>query len=141
VKTAFVVSNERMASCFAGNEIRVYADLSDASETEVVSSAGWEPRDWVDELRRRDVELLVCVSVNRFLWGALRGSGISVTTDVVGALDNVVERWRRGEIEVDSGYGPGCGSGVGQRRGRGRGRHLRRGCRGCNVKRGQDGRV
>ena len=105
MKAGFIVNINRMAPCFTGNELFVYDDSIDSSEHEVVDTAGWELRDWVTELLKRDVDQLLCSSIDQFLYGALLGNGIIVIPNVIGAIDEVKDKWQKGMIPNEHGYG------------------------------------
>ncbi len=105
MKVGFIVSRNRVASCFAGNELLVYSNLLELDEHEVVSTSDWQLRDWVTELMKRDVGQLVCSGIDRFLNGTLRGNGVTVSCGIVGSIDVVIDRWRQGLIVERQEYG------------------------------------
>ena len=105
MKTALVVNNNRVASCFAGNELWIYDNLSVSDKYEIIDTAGWEMRDWVTELYRRDIERLLCAGIDRFLYGSLQGNGIIVIQDMIGEIDEIKDKWRRGLISDNQEFG------------------------------------
>ena len=105
MKAGFIVNSNRMAPCFAGNELFVYDDSVDSSEHEVIDTTSWELRDWVTALLKRDVDQLLCSSIDQFLYGALLGNGIVVIPNVIGAIDEVKDKWQKGMIPNEQGYG------------------------------------
>ena len=105
MKTAFVVNNNRMASCFAGNELWIYYNLADSDKYDVVDTGGWEMRDWITELYKRDVGWLLCAGIDRFLYGSLRGNGIILIPNVIGEVDEVKNKWRQGLISNNQEFG------------------------------------
>lgn len=64
------------------------------------STAGWGALDWGRELVRRDVGLLFCAGIDRFLWGALKGNGIDVIPDAVGEPEEVLSLWQGGAFNL-----------------------------------------
>jgi hypothetical protein len=126
MKTAFVINNNRMAPCFAGNELWIYSSSADLDKHEVIDTSGWEMRDWVTNLHRSDVEKLLCAGIDNFLHGALCGNGVVVISDVAGTLDVIFDKWKSGSIsepEYYGGQGRHCGYGRKQcRKGKNRNR-------------------
>ncbi len=114
MKAGFITDSSRMAPCFAGNKLVVFDELSDSDKYEAIDTAGWTLRDWVTELNKRDIEQLLCAGVDQFLYGALLGNGIVVISNVIGAIDEVKEKWQKGMTPNEQGYGfrrRHCGNG------------------------------
>lgn len=95
----------RVAPCFAGVQLIVEEQQGvGPGQREVVSTCGWPLAAWGHELLRRDVAVLLCSGVDRFLYGALQGYGIEVVSNVLGPLDAALEQWRRGTLRMKSVY-------------------------------------
>ncbi|MCK5529099.1 MAG: hypothetical protein KAI74_05405 [Kiritimatiellae bacterium] len=105
MKVALITSGGRMAPCFAGNELFIYDDDSGSGEHVVIDTAGWELRDWTTELIKYDIDQLLCAGIGQFLSGALFGNGIVVISNIVGVVDEVLEKWRQGLISDQQEYG------------------------------------
>ena len=116
-------SHGRMAPCFAGTDLWVVGADDDAAAHRVVSTAQWRPMFWGHELMRRDIGLLLCAGIDRFLWGAFQGFGIRVIPDTTGTPEDVVAQWRAGRLVPPPMWPPCRGTG-GWGRGR---RRCRRG--------------
>lgn len=139
MKTALVISNGRMASCFAGVDLwLVDGDAAvpaveaptEAGGAEVLPTHGWHPLAWGRELARHGVGLLLCVGIAPGTWATVRGHGIEVIPNVTGDMASVLAAWRDGKLsppqlwpEVPDGIGTGAalGRGGGRRRRRFRG--------------------
>lgn len=124
MNTGLVTQNHRMAPCYPGADLWVVGADSELDEARCVSTSGWHPLAWGRELLRLDVTELLCVGIDRFLWGALNGYGIRVVPNAIGTAQDVLELWRRGELQVPAMWVPGSGR---RQRGRGRGRRHRGG--------------
>jgi len=111
-----VTSRDTMAPCFAGAELWVLGPQQEIGSHETVSTVAWPPLAWGRELLRRDVSLLFCAGIDRFLWGALHGYGIRVFADAVGAPEEAVQRWRTGQWQEPSMWPPTNGPRAGGRR-------------------------
>lgn len=95
-----------MAPCFPGAELWVVEADGDVGVHHTVETDGWSVGSWTNELMRRDVTVLLCSGIDRFLWGALNGYGITVVADALGEPFEVLKRWREGGLvpgEIDAG--------------------------------------
>jgi hypothetical protein len=91
-----ITSDGRMAPCFPGTELWILNDHEDIGEHRVVSTIGWKSLAWGSQLMRRNVTVLLCSGVDRFLCGALQGYGIRVVPNAKGSPVEVIMQWRNG---------------------------------------------
>ena len=109
---ALTTSHGRVAPCLPGVELRIFRPRQGWDEGQVISTAGWDPLAWTNELLRRDVRTLLCAGIDQFLWGALRGYGIQVVPTVMGVPEDVLRFWDSGRLEVPQSWPPYPGAGV-----------------------------
>lgn len=124
MNVAMTVSGGRLAPCLPGSELWIYRDEGGTGEPVIVALGGWGPRMLMGELLRRDVEVLFCSGIGWFLWGALKGNGVTVVAHALGSPGRVLANWREGRlIPMELGWGctPGRGGRGCRRRRRGRG--------------------
>jgi hypothetical protein len=90
------VSRECVAPLFSGVDLWVVDFDAGIEDRLIVETKDWSMFAWKDELMRRDVEVLLCAGIDHFLLGALRGYGIEVMSNAVGAPDEVMRIWVQG---------------------------------------------
>ena len=120
MKVALATSHRRMASCFAGVELRIVGEnalpqapaasqgkqaggpqaggQADLDVAAVVSTRGWHPLAWGRELMRRDVALLLCAGIDHGTWAAIQGHGIQVIPGAMGDPGTALAAWRSGHL-------------------------------------------
>ncbi len=112
------ISRGRVSPCFSGVSLFVLGPELGMQRQED-DTGDWHALDWACELAHRNVRVLLCAGIDRFLWGALQGNGIEVVPDATGPMDEVVAQWREGKLVVPQMWPPQrCGGG--QRGSRGR---------------------
>ena len=138
MKAAFVMTNGRMAPCFAGVEVRLVEKKtgmegeasSGLKEAEILSTKTWHPLQWGRELALHGVNVLLCAGIMPGTWAAVCGNGIEVIPNAMGAAENVLALWCGGKVtppQTWPAYPPGAapfmkyGAGIGRRRRRLRG--------------------
>ncbi len=121
MKTALTIRNGRMAACISGVELWLVAENETTEEHELVQTMGWQQLVWGRELMRRDVSVLLCAGIDRFVSGSLQGHGINVMPHVTGPAKEVLQDWRAGKLPKREPTGGLC-----------RGRRRRRFCGGRN---------
>ncbi len=103
-----------MAPCFAGVELRVLNEEMNLDAAEVVSTCGWHPLAWGNELMRLDVALLLCAGIDHGTWAAIQGHGIQVIPNAIGEPDTAFATWHSGQLsppQVWPSYPAGFGAG------------------------------
>lgn len=119
------VSRRRMSPCLPGVDLWILSGTAEVKEKQVVETEKWHSLAWGRELMQRNVNVLLCAGISRFLWGALRGDGIQVVPDAMGVPDEVAEQWQSGGLTVPRMWPPHVQGGHQRRFGK-----RRHGCRG-----------
>ena len=111
-----------MSPCFAGVSLWILEQSAEMEQKQVFDTADWNDLALGRELMHRNVNVLLCAGINRFLWGSLQGYGIEVVPDAIGAPEQVLELWRSGKLIVPDTWPHHTqgGSGKGHRKRRGR---------------------
>lgn len=118
MKAAFSTWDDRIAPVFdVARHVLLISDGEDAVE-EIVLPEGSSNRK-VQALAERDVDVLICGAISRPVEGMVHAYNIRLLPFVSGQLDQVVEAWRKGELDEAAYAMPGC-CGRRQRRRRGR---------------------
>ena len=126
MKIALTTSYDRMAPCFAGTELLVLDENEDLDHAQTVATSGWHPLAWGRELMRRDVGVLVCAGIDLPTWAGIRGHGIQIVPEAIGAPADVLAAWQNHQLHTQQLW-PACGTGRGDgRRRRFRGGRSRR---------------
>lgn len=100
MNTAMTTSRGRMAPCFPGVELLILGPRRAVGQHLKVSTTGWQPLAWGQELMCLDVSVLLCAGIHRFLWGVLQGYGIQVIPNVLGDPRDILARWRSGSLPL-----------------------------------------
>ncbi len=116
------VSHGRISPCFPGVDLWILEAGKDIEQKQVIDTQNWHVLAWGQELMRRNVNVLLCSGVNRFLWGSLQGYGIEVIPNAVGLTNEVIKQWHNGTLTVPKIWPPqlrgGCRKGFRKRKGR-----------------------
>ena len=111
-----------MSPCFPGVNLWILGVEIQMEQKQVADTENWHALAWGQELMRRNVNVLLCAGMDRFLWGSLQGHGIEVVPDAIGLPVEVVEQWRSGKLTVPQMWPRqihgGCGRGLRRRKGR-----------------------
>lgn len=124
------VNDGRVAPCFAGVELWIVDSEGTAGAPQIFKTDDWPALTWGRELSSRNINILICSGIDRFLWGALQGVGIDVIPNVMGSCAEVIDLWKQGTLTMPQmwpAYGPAVGMGRGMGRGMRRGRRRMRG--------------
>ena len=100
MNVALTSERGRVAPCFAGVELWIVEANQAVGEHRVIRTAGRDPSHWAQEFVRLDVGVLLCAGIDMFAWGVLRGNGIEVVPEAVGAVDEVLAQWRAGTLNA-----------------------------------------
>ncbi len=108
MKTAFACWNARIAPVFdVARQVCVLDTAAGAAATTLVTLPdAAAPR--VAQLAGLGVATLVCGAISRPLEALLRGAGIHVIAFVAGDVQEVMQAWRAGQLDVAAYAMPGC---------------------------------
>ena len=98
MNVGMTTDGERMCPCFSGACLWILDQDEDIDRHWSVATGSWQSLGWSRQLMRLDVGVVLCVGVDQFLWGALKGYGIEVVPNAVGRPSEVLKQWRRGEL-------------------------------------------
>ena len=104
MNVVLTTKNGRIAPCFTGVELWIIGPGQSAGECRVIYTAGRDPVLWARDLVRADVSTLLCTGIDMFVSGSIRGNGIQVITEAIGTVDEVLNRWRAGELKTQPIY-------------------------------------